>query len=242
MLASNVLTEEIKYHNKRLASQEAKPAKQGAVDVFDYKPIGRSDYYYNAETPKNLIVLHHTAGWFWGDVDTLTTPHYHVSVSFVVARSGWIYRLFNPTLWSSHLGTEENVVGGSVVNGKRSIAIEISNVGQLVKSGSDFTFVHSKYCGANEAQYFTPLPQAYRGYNTYASFTDAQYVAVGKLLDQLCAEFQIPRTFRPVSERYDAFADPSTARAYKGIASHVNFRATGKTDLGPAFDWARIGG
>jgi hypothetical protein len=95
MLASNVLAEEVKYHNRWLASQEAKPAKQGAVDVFDYKPIGRSDYYYNAETPKSLIVLHHTAGWFWGDIDTLTTPHYHVSVSFVVARSGWIYRLFN---------------------------------------------------------------------------------------------------------------------------------------------------
>jgi N-acetylmuramoyl-L-alanine amidase len=235
MLARKILAEEVKYHNRWLGSQEAKPAKQGTVDVFDYKPNGRSGYYYNEATPKDLIVLHYTAGWFWGDIDTLTTPHYHVSVSFVVARSGWIYRLFRPTLWSSHLGTEQNVVGGSVFNAKRSIAIEISNVGQLVKSGPDFTFVHSKYCGANESQYYTTLPQAYRGHKTYASFTDPQYAAVGNLLDQ------IPRTFRPVAERYDVFANANKAKTYKGIASHVNYRATGKTDIGPALDWTRIG-
>ena len=182
-----------------------------------------------------LIVLHHTAGWFWGDIDTLTTPHYHVSVAFVVARSGWIYRLFRPTLWSSHLGTEQNVVGGSVFNAKRSIAIEISNVGQLVKNGADFTFVHNKYCGESENQYFTTLPQAYRGHKTYASFTDAQYHSVGRLLDELCADFQIPRTFLPVNKRYNVFANANAAKAYKGIASHVNFRATRQDRHRPGF-------
>jgi N-acetylmuramoyl-L-alanine amidase len=241
MLASKVLAEELKNHNKWLNSHEAKPVKQGAVDVFDYKPNGRSDYYYDETTTKNLIVLHHTAGWFWGDLDTLTKSHYHVSVAFVVARSGWIYRLFNPKLWSSHLGTEQNVVGGSVFNGKRSIAIEISNVGQLKEEGSDMTFVHSKYCGANENQYYTKLAQPYRGEKVFATFTDPQYASVSALLDQLCGEFNIPRTFLPVNTRYDVFGSTNAAQAYKGIASHVNFRATGKTDLGPAFEWAKIG-
>jgi N-acetylmuramoyl-L-alanine amidase len=241
MQAKDILAEEAKYHKKWIKSGEAKPAKQGALDVFNYRPIGRSDYYYDKETPKDLIVLHHTAGFFWGDLSTLTTSHYHVSVAFVVARSGWIYRLFDPKLWSSHLGTEKNVVGGSALNGARSIAIEISNVGQLALAGSDLRFVGSKYCGVGDAGYYTKLAKPFRGEKYFASFTAEQYAAVNSLLDELCTKYGIKRSFLPMKERFDTFPNSKTARAYKGIASHVNFRATGKTDLGPAFDWSRIG-
>ena len=56
------------------------------------------------------------------------------------------------------------------------------------------------------------------------------------LLRYLTARYKIPRRCLPVAKR---FATTEDAATFKGIVSHVNHRATGKTDLGPAFDWAR---
>ena len=240
MLASGVLAQELTFHNNAVHLGAAKAATQGTVNVFDYDPPGRSNYYYDQAVAKNLVVLHHTAGWFWGDLDTLTQNNNHVSVAFVVARSGWIYRLFDPTRWSYHLGP--GTVGDNEFNSKRAIAIEISNVGELQVAGNDVKFGNSKYCGTDENQYYATLPAPYRGYSAYAKFTDAQYTAVNELLTQLCGEFAIPRTFLPMNQRFNVFGSDAAARSYTGIASHVNFRPTGKTDIGPVFDWPRIGG
>ena len=57
------------------------------------------------------------------------------------------------------------------------------------------------------------------------------------MLRHLTDKFDIPRKFFPEEERYEA---TMKAAEFKGILSHVNFRATGKTDIGPAFDWDRV--
>ncbi|MCK4823592.1 N-acetylmuramoyl-L-alanine amidase, partial [bacterium] len=98
---------------------------------------GQSGYYNSAALHnKDLIVLHHTActhGKVKGDIGELTKhkadAEDRVSVAYVLARDGNIYRLFDDKYWSQHLGP--GALGGNPAGSKRSVAIEISNVGFL---------------------------------------------------------------------------------------------------------------
>lgn len=239
MLASKISDYEIQTHNVLTSAGKLVAATQGAVDVFDVRP-GHSTHYYNEVTTKRRIMLHFTMGYLGGDISTLTRAGNKVSVSFIVARNGKIYRLLPTDKWSYHVGP--GTVGGNPTISKSSIGIEISNIGPLEVSGNGLWNAYgSRYCDVSETQYFQTLATAYRGYRSFATFTPEQYTATSLLIDQLCTDHSIPRTFLPASSRYKVFGSPSDAQSFRGICSHVNYRPTGKVDIGPAFDWAAIG-
>ena len=77
----------------------------------------------------------------------------------------------------------------------------------------------------------------YRECSYFATFTDEQYESLIILLRYLTAQYDIPRNFL---NKKDRFLATQKVIGFKGILSHVNFRKTGKTDLGPAFDWDRL--
>jgi len=181
-----------------------------------------------------------TSPWgICGGTSTLTKPKYHVSVPFVLARSGGIYNLFPSSKWSYHLG--KGAFGGNGTRSKASVGIEISNIGPLRRDGDVLLTAYSKpdrkdvYCTAEQKDAFVEAP--FRGWDCFATYTDAQYESLITLLRYLTARWKIPRKFLPVSKRFVASEEAAT---FKGIVSHVNFRATGKTDIGPAFDWDRV--
>jgi N-acetyl-anhydromuramyl-L-alanine amidase AmpD len=165
-----------------------------------------------------------------------------VSVPFVIARSGHIYNLWASKYWSYHLGP--GAIGGNSAMSQRSIGIEISNIGFLrKKAGGLLHTVYSSddvYCTEQETGFYQKLPTAYRGEQYYATFTNAQYNALISLLRFLTARYNIPRTFLPVATRFNPFANAAEAEGFKGICSHVNFRPSGKWDIGPAFNWGRV--
>ena len=74
----------------------------------------------------------------------------------------------------------------------------------------------------------------YRDHEYYASFTAAQVESAIVLIRYLTALYSLPRSFLPAEERY-VFS--KTNMDFEGMVSHVNYRETGKWDLGPAFDW-----
>lgn len=239
MLAGSISTYETQTHNYWQQNGQLQQGTEGNVPVFDYRP-GYSSYYHNSETTKRRIVLHFTTGYLGGDVSTLTTPNLHVSVSFVVARNGRIYRLFPTGKWSYHTGP--GTIGGNETISKSSIGIEISNIGYLDRANDWlWNYYGDRYCRISETQYFTQLAQPYREKQYYASYTNAQYVAVSALLDALTVKHGIARSFLPTSTRYQPFQNSAAGQAYSGICSHVNYRSSGKWDIGPAFDWAAIG-
>lgn len=204
------------------------------------RDIPDDTFYYKEEFPKKRIVLHFTAGYLKGDIATLTTPYYHVSVPFIIARSGDIYNPWASKYWSYHLGAD--AVGGNEEMSKSSIAIEISNIGFLMKDGKNLHTLYSKddvYCTTSDKTYYREVP-AYRGQKYYATFTAAQYNSLISLLRYLTARYKIPRVFLPTDKIYETFSTPKQAAAYEGICSHVNFRSSGKWDIGPAFDWKRV--
>jgi N-acetyl-anhydromuramyl-L-alanine amidase AmpD len=196
-------------------------------------------YYYQQEKTKKKIILHETVGFLTGDMSAVTKEDVHMSVQYVIARNGTVYELFDPKYWSYHLG--RNAVGGNGYGSKESIGIELSNIGPLTLNGTNLNNVYgSKYCSITDVTEFTRIEGGFRGYEYFATFTNAQYAALQGLLTFLTSTYGIPYQFLPESKRVNVFKTAAEARAFEGICSHVNFRATGKYDLGPDFQWDRI--
>jgi N-acetylmuramoyl-L-alanine amidase len=215
----------------------------GKLSLVDCrKQVADSSYYTTEEHPKERIVLHHTAGYLKGDIAQLSRQGIEVSVPFVIGRSGLIYNLWKSKYWSYHLGP--GAIGGNTPGSQRSIAIELSNIGILHKKTGGLLHTgygeDDIYCSETETSYYQKLPTAFRMERYYAKFTNAQYISLLLLLRYLTTRFNIPRTLLPPVKRYDIFGSAAEAENFKGICSHVNFRPSGKWDIGPAFDWERV--
>jgi len=195
---------------------------------------GDESYYYRNRYEKDQIVLHFTMGYLGGDIATLTKHDYHVSVPFVLGRNGTIYNLFPSFYWSYHLG--RGAIGGNATRSKKTIGIEISNIGPLSLQGSNLRTTYGDiYC--SQAQHDHYVPQPFRDYEYFASYTDAQYDSLVLLLRYLTLRYGIPRKFLNKTNRFKA---GSFVQDFRGIVSHANYRSSDKVDIGPAFDWERV--
>ena len=226
------------------------PGENLNLDVIIAKPAsGYSGYYGQERFAKKRIVLHFTVGNLKSDIDVLTRPRkgrreWKMSVPFVIARDGTIYQLFGSAYWSYHLG--KGTIGGNELSSRHSIGIEMSNYGPLIRVGDNLETVYSRkhhpdsvdvYCTVNDTHLYEKLPKPFRGYQYFATFTDKQYESLVILVRYLTAKYNIPRNFLPEWQRFQA---TEKTAYHRGITSHLNFRATGKWDIGPAFDWDRV--
>lgn len=213
------------------------------------KPKNRSGYFNTPEPPhgKQRIVLHFTAGNLSGGINTLTTQNFRVSVPFVIARDGTIYQLFPSKDWSGHIGAGIGNAGTGNAQDKVTIAIEIINYGYLVERGTNLETIYSRprenpgrvdlYCPLTQTEAYQKLNVPFRDQKYYASYTQKQYESLIILLRFLTKKYNIPRQFLDESVRYQGTQD---VLSFKGVVSHVNYRTSGKWDLGPAFDWQQV--
>lgn len=199
-----------------------------------------SSFYYQEKNTKTQIVLHYTAGYLKSDVAALSKPNYHVSTPFIIARNGKILNLWSSAYWSYHLGS--GAIGGNTNGSKRTIAIEVSNIGFLKRIDDKLVTVYNDndvYCHVKDTQFYTKLDSPYRGELYYAKFTRKQYESIKILLRYLTAQYNISKTFLPENKRYDVVSKNELIN-FNGIVSHVNYRSSGKWDIGPAFNWEEI--
>jgi N-acetyl-anhydromuramyl-L-alanine amidase AmpD len=198
-----------------------------------------SKEYYTLPTRKDLIVLHFTAGLSARSaVEAWRSKPEHVATAYIVDSDGTIYELFDPSFWAYHLG-----IKGTSVHDKRSIGIEIANVGPLKRSKGNENALNwwphefgQQYCLLDEEEKY--LKVNYRGIDYFASFSAAQLSGVAKLVQHLCDRFSIPRVIPGKDKRMDF--DLPFYNSYKGIATHANFR-NDKWDIGPSYDWESLG-
>lgn len=194
---------------------------------INYRLFGRylkSSEYEIQITKKEMIVLHFTAGY--GDAratgDWFDMQPGKVATAYTCGKDGSIAELFPPAYWAYHLGSSLN-------NEMRSIGIEISNIGPLWMKGG---LLYDCYGNVYRGEYMT-LKVPYKGVFYWATFTEAQYEAVGKWAAERCIAFGIPPIFH---EKLDFI--PGNDKLM-GITTHVHFR-TDKYDIGPAWDWAKF--
>lgn len=224
----------------KLKSIQVPVAGGGTIRMVDCVRENNDDSFYFKETSlKERIVLHFTAGYLKGDIGVLSAPGNHVSVPYVIGRNGEIFRLWDDSYWSYHLGPGAS--GGNREMSQQSIGIEISNIGWLNKVGQNLVSSYSNtdvYCSLADTAHYTKLSTPYREKTYFATFTEAQYTSLTNLLKYLLAKYPaIQAKLLDESLRYLYLDKPST---YKCIMSHVNFRASGKWDLGPAFRWDKV--
>jgi hypothetical protein len=198
-------------------------------DGFTIRPIspGFKTYFYQTKTEKTQICLHFTVGVITGDIASLTKENNHMSVPYVVDRCGNIYRLFDESFWSYHLGS--SAIGGNAVMSKQSIGIEISNYGPLKEKDGKFIDAYGNTYTSKAEQVDSV---SYRGYNYYAKMTDVQKHALAHLLKYLSEKHGIPLNFKEYTG--EVFASPEEAVAYRGVFCHSNVRKD-KFDLPPEF-------
>ncbi|HEV8605378.1 MAG TPA: N-acetylmuramoyl-L-alanine amidase [Tepidisphaeraceae bacterium] len=223
-------------------------------------------FYKSSEADRSLkkdrVILHYTAGLLTASLSALTIPdHSDVSVAYVLGRDGTVYKLFDDEYWAYSLGLHGSDLSAWGANAldieKHSVAIEIINVGWLKKSGGNLYQGtcfddagnlkpgQTPYCAEGEPAAF--VQKSYRDQEYYATYTDAQYIALKQLLLYLTAKYNIPYKFIEESKRYEKFTAKNDD--WNGIVSHVNFRDDrtsahpkdwGKWDIGPAFEWDRL--
>lgn len=191
---------------------------------------------FRQEFPKDLIVLHFTAGSsVEGAFEAWLSQEINIGTAYIVDRDGTVYEVFDPKYWAYHLGIK-GAAAQSHKHDKRSIGIEIVNMGPLKRRGDtlcawpkNFT---QPFCSVADTDKYVTAP--FRGFSAYARFPEAQRHSVGNLIEVLSVDFGISAIAPPTDKRDDcdlAFFDEWT-----GIASHQNFRAD-KFDIGPAWDW-----
>lgn len=232
------------------------PNEDLLLKAITCKPKTRSGFFNPAEAGinKERIVLHYTTGNIQSDLATLTkntTNGKPVSVPFVIARDGRIYQLFSSNDWAGHLGPGlGNQVGMNNAQDKRTIGIELSNYGYLVEQGSNLETYYSRlknedgsinpidvYCPKSQTEAYQKIATPFREQVYFATYTEAQYESLTILLRFLTNKFNIPRQFLPESER---FITTPNVLTFKGIVSHINYRSSGKWDIGTAFDWQKV--
>ena len=199
------------------------------VKIYSIRP-DYDTYYFKSfqgkEPPKKQkICLHFTVGYIKSDVASLSSKeskkgNHHVSVPYVVDRSGRIYELFPDECWSYHLGA--HAVGGNEAMSSQSIGIEISNFGPLIYNDGELQSdlrLHEKYCKLSETQYYDEYP--YRGRQYFASMTSVQIDAVAALIKYLVNKHKIPMNFKSDDALFTSDAE---AVAFRGIFYHTSVR------------------
>lgn len=192
--------------------------------------------YLHEEFKKDMIVLHLTAGYNWeGAYNTFlnqTDPKKRgVATPFIVDLKGpkYIIKLFDEKYWGYHLGQNEYCNNWN--NDKRSIAIEIVNVGPAWFEKGVWRDCWHKT---------VPEQNIIKGENRNAQggvkFPDDQVIAVCNLVNYLCDKWNIPKQ---VPKDKMTFQLPKL-NTFKGISAHMMFRRQGKYDMGPAWPWQKI--
>ena len=188
--------------------------------------------YLQEAHPKDLIVLHHTAGgsapstftWWQDTTDRIAT-------AYIVERDGTIFEVFDPRHWAYHLGLKG--AGGRV--DRRSIGIEIASEGGLTEAdGALYKFDKVKASHRFKRRDAYDHRTKWRGYRYFARYTPDQIEAVALLVDHLCATFHIARRTPRNHVDFDKALWDS-----QGIVGHQHVRSD-KSDVHPGFDWERL--
>ena len=160
------------------------------------------------------IVIHFTAGSSGASSAAwLKNPDSKASAHVVVDYDGKIIPVVHPTLRAWHAGSSQ-LMGVPGCN-NFTLGIEVANPGPLTKNadGSMKTVFNALWPG----RFMTAVQGLETRY--YASYTEAQFVAVKQLCQLLCNTFSI---------------DPAM------IVGHEHVSPGRKVDPGPAWDWSRF--
>lgn len=195
--------------------------------------------YVTTKTNKDLIVLHHTAGWD-NPYNTISSwnrdDRGRVATEYVIGGikctdgtttyDGKIVRAFPEGYWGYHIGT-----AGVTGMDKRSVGIEVCNFGHI-KDGKTYA---GSVCQPSQ---IVTLSEKFRGYNQFHRYSNKQLESLKKLLlyianrDNIDLHKGIYEWIKKQGVKaFDYQADAYYGRV-KGMVTHANIRKD-KEDMFP---------
>jgi N-acetyl-anhydromuramyl-L-alanine amidase AmpD len=191
----------------------------------------KASQYFQEETPKNQIYLHHTAGS--GDPVAVARywdgPKERVATAFIIGANGTIVQCFSSREWSYHLGLKNAAFSNVGVPykplDKFSVGIEVCNWGPLTEKGGKFYNYVGRPMDVSEV---TKLDKPFKGHYYWHKYTDKQIESLRQLVVYLCETYDIPKD-------YDDDIWDLCKRAMKGedgIYTHNSVRKD-KSDMYP---------
>ena len=191
------------------------------------------EQYLPTKTDKIQVVLHHTAG---GSnpvqvVDTWAADPSRIATPYVIGGmstkgdaqyDGVVVKAFDPECDAFHLG---EVHGGPANITRSTFGIEICNWGYLTESNGQYITYTGRAVPADQV---VDLGFAWRGYQYWHAYTDAQ---IATLHDLLIALIQKRFKWDYTAKTWDVSSfefDPAKFSADR-IGTHVNYRQD-KTD------------
>lgn len=191
-------------------------------------------------TRKRQIVLHHTASpgeSVLGDIAWWIKTSERVATFCIVDHHGTIHQLYSSTEWAHHLGVtgRHNDLRGDLRKyktfannlklNKAAIGIEIDSAGGLRQRGEKwFTWYGAEIKESNVVMY----PNGFRGYEGFEKYTEAQLIAVYRLVKHLSKYHSINVQY---SDRIWDVCEEALS-GVSGLFTHVSYR-TDKSDCHP---------
>lgn len=191
--------------------------------------------YVPYETKKNIVVLHHSAGWdnARGMFEWWKNDKYKgVCTAYGITDNGEIFEGFDPKYW----GFAINAGGGNVAAkyktpahdrflNSQAIQIEICNWGALTeKNGKLYSWANVEV-NPSKAIYYSG---GFRGFKWFERYTDAEIESVKNMLIWFHEEFGIDLEYHP--DMWDV--STKALDGAPGIWAHVSYRPD-KSDLHP---------
>jgi N-acetyl-anhydromuramyl-L-alanine amidase AmpD len=186
-------------------------------DLTGFKSIGKNK-------KKKQIVLCHTSRDVKDYLVSLQTRYNGKNPylpNYVVDRQGNIINIIPPDTYSKFLETESF--------NKNVIIICLENLGWLRKnplSGAYVNWIGNIY---NEGIY----ERKWRGHFFWQPYNEKQLSSVGALIEELCNDFNIPKTLIGHNVKVDG------VEKFEGIVTKSNYDSS-YTDLSPAFDFEEM--
>jgi N-acetyl-anhydromuramyl-L-alanine amidase AmpD len=206
------------------------------------------DQYYQEETEKNVVVLHHTVSGkgsinvarFWE-----TTPE-EIATAMIVDWDGKIHQLFSTRFWAHHIGIKaeflknkgykDYLTRNKLLN-KQSIGVELNSWGGLIQ-GSNNNWYPVKW--DEDANKYIPnlkvkpiqnvqiYENGYRGFFGFEKYSDEQIESVRQLLIYWNKRYNIPLGYN--KDMWDI--SKNALDGNPGIWAHVSYRPD-KSDCHP---------
>lgn len=186
-----------------------------------------SEYFPEVQR-KTGIAIHHTVCVsahatveLWRNDKTGDGAPRPVATAFVIDRDGIIYEVFDPAAWGWQFGLswrDEDRIAFE----KRFIGIEIASEGGLVEQhGELYAFDRVSPVTIKARSEAFDGGTFYRGYRWFDRYEPEQLESLGRLVDDLCTRFSIPRRYPEKPFLY--YGDG--LRQFEGVIGHAMVRS-----------------
>jgi hypothetical protein len=205
-----------------------------SVQVNRSLRLPASEYFAQPQA-KSGIAIHHTVGGsarstvkWWRADRAKNGRKRHVGTAYLIDHDGTVFELFDPTGWAYQFGLRWPTALRLQFE-RRFIGIELASEGGLLEhEGELYCFDRvSPRTWKPEWEAFD-CGERYRGYQWFDRYEEAQLEALGRLVDELCHRFAIPR--RHPDPPFDYYGDALIR--FEGVIGHAMVRRD-KSDPAP---------